>query len=99
MEDLYPVKGIASYFRIQGAGQEYFFIHRDSSPLTKYQFWRMTDLALNKVGMQGLKFSTHSFRIRAASIAAGLGCHVEDIKRIGLWSSNYCRYIRTSPNI
>ena len=51
MEDLCPVKATASYLRIRGAGQEHFFIHRHSSPLTKYQFWRLTDLALNKVGV------------------------------------------------
>ena len=100
MEDLCLVKVTASYLRIRGAGQEYFFIHKDSSPLMKYQFWRLTDLALNKVGLQGLKFGTQSFRIGAASTAAALGYHIEDIKWIGWWSShNYLRYIRTLPNV
>ena len=30
-----------------GPGQEYFSVHKDGSPLTKYQFWKLTDMALH----------------------------------------------------
>ena len=73
LEELCPVRAMHAYLGLWGKEQGYFFIHRDGSPLTKYQFWRMTDLALDKVGIQGLKFGTHSFRVGAASTAAALG--------------------------
>ena len=62
----------------------YFFIHKEGTHLTKYQFWKMTDLALSRVGVQGMKFGTHSFRIGAASTAAALGYHPDDIKHWGV---------------
>ena len=77
---------IRAYLGLQRQEQGYFFIHRDGSPLMKYQFWRLTDLALCKVGIQGLKFGTHSFRIGAASAAAALGYKPEAIKCLGRWS-------------
>uniref|UniRef100_A0ABM5GF58 Uncharacterized protein isoform X1 n=1 Tax=Pogona vitticeps TaxID=103695 RepID=A0ABM5GF58_9SAUR len=96
---LCPVRAMEEYLTKRGAEPGYLFIHRDSSPLTKYQFWKLTEEALRKEGAQGQRFGTHSFRIGAASTAAVLGYQPMDIKRIGRWASkSYRRYIRPLPN-
>ena len=43
----------------------------------------MTDLVLSKVGINGMRFGTHSFRIKAASTAAVMGYLPDDIKQLG----------------
>ena len=100
IESICPVKATIAYLEVRGQDQGYFFKHRDNSPLTKCQFWKLTDLALDRVGMQGSHFGTHSFRIGAASTAAVLGYNTDEIKSLGWWSSSSSRrYIRTLPNI
>lgn len=94
-----PVRAARVYMEKRGQDEGYFLRHVDKSPLTKYQFWRMTDGALQKVGVQGLRFGTHSFWIGAASTAAALGYSPEEIRNIGRWSSaSYKKYIRNLPN-
>ena len=85
---------------IRGMEGGYFFQHKDGSPLTKYQFWKLTDMALEKVGVKNTRFGTHSFRIGAASTAVAMGYTAEQIKQLGRWSSNcYRRYVRQLPNV
>ena len=88
------------YLQIRGQTQGYFFIHSDRVPLTKYQFWKLTNLAFKKIGVHRMRFGTHFFRIETATIAAALDYNIEDIKRLGRWSSStYHRYNRTLPNV
>ena len=68
-----PVKASRTDLKIRGQGPGYLFQHTDESPLTKYQFSKLNNLALDTVGVQGMKFGTHSFRISAASTEATLG--------------------------
>ena len=87
-------------YELEDRAKYIFFIHEGETPLTKYQFWKMTDLALSRAGVHGLKFGTHSFRIGVGSMAAALGYHPDDIKCLGRWSFNtYRRYVRTLPHI
>ncbi|XP_078242407.1 integrase/recombinase xerD homolog isoform X1 [Pogona vitticeps] len=95
-----PVKAVQEFLEIRGQLPGYLFSHSDGSPLTKYQFWKVTDMALERVGVTGMKFGTHSFRIGAASTAAALGYSTDQIKQLGRWaSSSYRRYIRPLPNV
>ncbi|XP_015262016.1 PREDICTED: uncharacterized protein LOC107106395, partial [Gekko japonicus] len=72
------------HFQIGGEGAGYKFgRHEDGSPLTKHQFWTVTTRALAKLGLSGVRFGTHSFRIGAASTAAALGYSPPDIQRLG----------------
>ena len=62
-----PVKAVIEFLRLRGVKNGYFFQHRDESPLTKYQFWKLTDMVLERIGIRHMRFGTHSFRIGAAS--------------------------------
>ena len=95
-----PVRAVGDFWVLRGADKGYFFQHRDGTPLTKYQFWSLTDMALERLGISNLRFGTHSFRIGAASTAAALGYDAGRIKRLGRWSSrSYRKYIRHLPNV
>lgn len=69
------------------AGQKvgYYFIHWDRTPLMKFQFWSVTRIAFNRMGLSGCQFDTLSFQIGAASTAAAMGYQREDIHRISRW--------------
>ena len=66
-----------------GGDQGYLFYHSDGTPLTKYQFWKVTGAALEQVGLAGWCFGTHSFLIGAVSAAAMLGYGPEEIRKVG----------------
>ena len=96
---LCPVRAMDEYLTKRRAEPGYLFMHKDGSPLTKYQFWRLGEEALRREGAQGRRFGTHLFRIGAASTAAVLGYQPRDIKRIGRWASkSYRRYVQPLPD-
>lgn len=72
-EDLCPVKAIWEYMAMRGTIPGPWFCHSENAPLTKHQFWVITSWPLLEVGLQGTCFSTHSYRIGAASTAAAMG--------------------------
>ncbi|XP_067320361.1 integrase/recombinase xerD homolog [Anolis sagrei] len=93
--DICPVRAVTEFMSARGVTPGYFFIHKDGFPLTRYQFWALTNKALKVLGLQQHKFGTHSFRIGAASTAARLGYGAERIKSLGRWKSeSYKGYIR-----
>uniref|UniRef100_A0ABM5GIP4 Uncharacterized protein isoform X2 n=1 Tax=Pogona vitticeps TaxID=103695 RepID=A0ABM5GIP4_9SAUR len=95
-----PVRAIREFGILRGTEKGYFFQHKDGKPLTKYQFWSLTDRALKNIGIGNMRFGTHSFRIGAASTAALLGYDAGKIKRLGRWSSGcFRKYIRQLPNV
>lgn len=72
--------------------------HPCASPLTTYQFSNVLNRCLGKLGLRNLRFSSHSFRIGAASDAAVKVMPAAAIMGIGRWKSKCCRkYIR--PNL
>ncbi|XP_054850615.1 uncharacterized protein LOC129340074 [Eublepharis macularius] len=95
---LCPVRALRSYVKVRGEDEGVLFRHNDRSPLTRYQFWAVTDRALRQLGLVGVKFGTHSFRIGAASTAAAMGYADRTIQKVGRWkSSAYRSYIRPLP--
>lgn len=72
-ETLCPVQGVEQYVTVRRADPGYFFQHADRVPLTRYQFWEVTSKALESMGLKGVRFGTHSFRVRAASTLAQMG--------------------------
>lgn len=75
-----------------------FFIHADFSPLTRFQFSAILSSCLKKLNLSGFHFTSHSFRIGAATTANHLGFFPADLRRVGRWySDRYNSYVR--PNL
>lgn len=86
---------VKRYLAVRGEVSGFFFRHSDGAPLTRYQFWIVTARALESIGLSGVKFGTHSFRIGAASNVAQMGYPDSRIKDIGRWKSGvFRRYVR-----
>ena len=92
INNICPILATIAYLTFRGHHPSYFFVHSNGSLSTKYQFWKLTDKALQQSGVVVLRFGTHSFRIGAASTAATLGYGSEDIKRLGHWNSGCYRH-------
>ncbi|XP_078542343.1 integrase/recombinase xerD homolog [Lissotriton helveticus] len=70
-------------------------VHADGTPLTRFQFTRICKRALELLGEDVAHFTSHSFRIGAATTAAELGLSSSAIKKMGRWSSScFERYVR-----
>ena len=82
INNICPVHAAVTYLGSRGEHPGYFFAHCDRLPLTKYQFWKLTEKTLQQSSIVGLCFGTHLFRIGAALTAAALGYGSEDIKRL-----------------
>ena len=98
--EICPVRALEDYLKKMGEDQGYLFCHSDGTPLTNYQVWKVTGAALERVGLAGWHFGTHSFCIGAASTAAMLGYGPEEIRKMGRWSSHrYKLYVRDLPQL
>lgn len=69
--------------------------HLDGAPLTRYQFSAILKRCLSRLGLQYDRYTSHSFRIGAATAAAVAGYPPDVIQRAGRWRSDaYHIYIR-----
>jgi hypothetical protein len=94
-----PVKALLRYLAIRGSLPGPLFICNNGSPLkpTVVNSWLRS--ILHSAGLAG-NYSSHSFRIGAATSAAVSGMPDHLIKTLGRWSSDaYLRYIRTPPEV
>ena len=93
-----PFKLSREYLAIRGNYchmEEQYFIFRDGSPVTASHVRSVLKRCLKAVGLNNSLYGTHSFRIGRATDLAKLGKTIEQIKRIGRWSSNAVyNYIR-----
>lgn len=90
-----PVLLVSRYMSIRPCSDDSFFIHQDLSSLTRYQFSAVLAASLKRLNLSGFCFSSHSFRIGAATTADSLGFPAETLKRIGRWGSDrYKIYVR-----
>ncbi|OCT85556.1 hypothetical protein XELAEV_18023727mg [Xenopus laevis] len=86
-----PVKACQDYMRVHPAEGQLLLIHKDSTPMSAFQFRQVLKKAVFANGWDPKKFGSHSFRIGAAM----RGETVVRIKRIGRWQSRaYKKYIR-----
>ena len=67
------------------------FIHYVGSSLSSGQFAAILTKSIEVAGLNPFLFSTHSFRIGAATSAAVGGCSLEKIKIMGRWRSGCVR--------
>lgn len=92
-----PVATVKRFLGLRPATPGYLLIHLDGVPLTKFQFEKILTGCLSRAGLlvAGKRFSSHSFRIGAATSAFLAGLDPDKVKRIGRWDSPcYKRYIR-----
>lgn len=92
---LCPVKLLKDYISERSNHAGPLFCHFDKSPMSRYQISAVLSKGLQKLGIPKMHYSTHSFRIGAASTYSMLGYTDEAIMSLGRWKSNsYKRYIR-----
>ncbi|MGL5597112.1 MAG: tyrosine-type recombinase/integrase [Aeromonas sp.] len=73
------------------------FIDSSNSAATRFWFQKHLKLVLNQSGIPARHFSSHSFRIGAATTAAQKGIPQHQIQSLGRWSSDaFKSYIRSN---
>ncbi len=92
---LCPVNALVQYLAVRSPQQGPLFIHFNKEPLTYFQVNYMLKKAIRTIGLTPGNFSSHSFRIGAATAASMGGLSDEKIKELGRWKSTaFQLYIR-----
>ena len=92
---LCALQSLLSYLTIRGNGPGPLFLFQDGRPLSRSLLTAWLRRILASAGISG-NFSSHSFCIGAATVAAHNGIPDHQIQALGWWSSTaYLSYIRT----
>ena len=92
---LCAISSLLAYLTLRGDASGPLFLFRDGRPLSCALLTSWLRGILSAAGIQG-NFSSHSFRIGAATVAARNGIPDYQIQALGCWtSSGYLLYIRT----
>ena len=92
---LCPVRAALEYICIRPRQGTAFFRHFNTHPLSRYEFNRVLRRCVSFLGLPLQCYTSHSFRIGAATSAAMAGYSDSQIQVMGRWSSHsYRRYIR-----
>ena len=92
---LCPVTALSNYLHIRGPAAGPLFLFQDGLPLSRSRLSSFLQSTLQAAGVPE-KFSGHSFRTRAATMAAQKGLPDHLIRTLGCWSSDaYLLYVRT----
>ena len=92
------VDAVLAFLHRRGGGLGPLFIRKNGQHLTRELLSTWLKRILGSAGVQG-NFSSHSFRIGAATAAAQAGAPDNLIQTLGSWSSNACQvYLRTPPD-
>ena len=96
--EICPLQAMSRYIQIRPRGPGPLFIHFNGARLSKYQFQAVLKKSAKHLGWDTAGFSTHSFRIGAATTAAMNGMPQEIIMQKGRWQSQAVKkYVR--PNL
>ncbi|XP_072019644.1 uncharacterized protein [Amphiura filiformis] len=88
------IQAIMEFYAVRPSQQGPFFIHFGGDPLT-FQFNHILRQGIKAIGLSPRDFSSHSFRIGAATTAFLCGIPEERIKEMGRWKSSAVQlYIR-----
>ena len=94
---IFPVFALLTYLHLRGPSQGPLFLFQNGSVLTQDKFSKLVRETVLAAGWSG-NFSSHSFRVGAASTAASLGVPDYLIKALGRWNSDaYLLYVKLSP--
>lgn len=92
---LCAISSLLAYLTLRGDASGPLFLFRDGRPLSRALLTSWLRGILSAAGIQG-NFSSHSFRIGAATVAARNGIPDHQIQALGRWTSSaYLLYIRT----
>ena len=92
---LCAIRSLLAYLTLRGDAPAPLFLFRDRRPLSRALLTSWLRDILSSAGIQG-NFSSHSFRIGAATVAARNGIPDHQIQALGRWTSSaYLSYIRT----
>lgn len=90
-----PVILLKQFLDIRPCKEGTLFCHFDGSDLTRYQFVSVLKKALSTINIDPDRFSSHSFRIGAATSLSMRGVPDDVIMKLGRWKSQaFRRYIR-----
>lgn len=90
-----PVGAVREFLQMRPVAGGSFLLHADGAPLSRYQFVAVFRKCLQALGLADKDFSSHSFRIGAATEATRCGLDAEAVKCIGRWESRRFRlYVR-----
>jgi len=93
--NLCAISAMLAFLRLRGGGPGPLFMCQSGTPLSRTMLTTWLRRILEAAGVQG-NFSSHSFRIGAATVAAANGVPDHRIQQMGRWTSNaYQGYIRT----
>lgn len=93
--DICPVRLMQKFLKSRPQFQGPLFCHFDGKPLTRYQVVSVLKRAITYLGIDENRYSSHSFRIGAATSLSMQGISDDDIMKAGRWkSSAYKGYIR-----
>jgi hypothetical protein len=96
---LCPVEAVLSYLSIRGGTSGPLFVRANGVPLTRTFFTERLRTLLSAAGIAG-RYSSHSFRIGAATSAALAGVPEHMIQTLGRWTSSaYLTYIRSPRSL
>ena len=91
-----PIKALLPYLAIRGAREGPLYILAEGTYLTRQQFASLLSTMLQSAGIDHKNYSTHSFRIGAATSAKEAGISDVHVKMLGRWKSNaYQLYVHT----
>ncbi|XP_056122442.1 uncharacterized protein LOC130100837 [Rhinichthys klamathensis goyatoka] len=96
-----PFQTILAYLQLRNSHAkshlEPLFIDDSNKPVTRFWFQKHLKSVLQLSGIPAENFSSHSFRIGAATSAAQKGLSQQQIQALGRWSSDaFQTYIRTN---
>lgn len=88
-----------AYLTMRGNKDGPLFLFQDGRPLSRTTLTERLRKILSEAGIPGT-FSSHSFRIGAATVAARNGVPDHLVQALGRWTSNaYLLYIRTPAQV
>lgn len=93
--DMCPVQLFSEYVFLRGSAPGPLLIHGDGLYLSRFQFTQVFRQCLQDMGLPSREYSSHSFRVGAATEAARWGLSDDIVRRIGRWESNrFQLYVR-----
>ncbi|RXN18931.1 proline and serine-rich 1-like protein [Labeo rohita] len=98
-----PYQSVLEFLRLRNSQakspHEPLFLDEAKKPVTRFWFQKHLKSVLQSSGIPAEKFSSHSFRIGAATSAAQKGLSKQQIQTLGRWSSEaFQSYIRTNQS-